>query len=269
MGFSKKDFFIEIKNVIHSRNMLKYHYHNSYEVYYIASGQRSILYDGKIYDLHTGDMVLLCPNLLHKGAGLIAHKKIDIEFSKKFLDYYFTTPMQNELMRCFKNNAIHLNEKERQLFESLSQQLDKEYIENNLYAVTLSEILLLINNIQKQHENEPLVSHDIRSKISEKTNRVLSYIEKNFANIKSIDEIALHVYLNKNYLCRMFKKETNMTIMDYLYNYRIKQACEMLNNTDSSVAEIGALCGFESTSHFIKMFKSMLDCTPGKFRKKE
>jgi AraC-like DNA-binding protein len=58
-----------------------------------------------------------------------------------------------------------------------------------------------------------------------------------------------------------------MTVMDYLYDYRVLQACEMLNNTDKAVGEIALLCGFGNTSHFIKTFKSMLDCTPAKFRK--
>jgi AraC-like DNA-binding protein len=176
--------------------------------------------------------------------------------------------MQEELLGCFKNIFIHLNEKEQKTFEMLSQKLNDEYAENDLYAVTLSAILLLISHAQKRYKNETSISHRLQSQMPEKVKIVLSYIEENFASIKSIDEIARHAYLNKSYLCRLFKKETSMTVMDYLYDYRILQACEMLTGTDSSVSEIALLCGFENTSHFIKTFKSMLDSTPGKFRKK-
>jgi AraC-like DNA-binding protein len=267
MNFPREDFFIDIKSRDHAWSMSKFHYHNSYEIFYIASGVRTILYDGKIYDLHAGDMILFCPNSLHRGTGNAAHKKIDIEFSKKFLDYYFTASMQEELLSCFKNISFHLNEEEQKSFETLSQKLNDEYAENDLYAVTLSSILQLVSRAQNRYKNETSISRRLQSQMPEKIKIVLSYIEENFANIKSIDEIANHAYLNKSYLCRLFKKETSMTVMDYLYDYRVLQACEMLSSTDKSVGEIALLCGFGNTSHFIKTFKSMLDCTPGKFRK--
>jgi AraC-like DNA-binding protein len=267
MKFASEDFFIEIRQRDHAYSMPKFHYHDSYEVYYIASGERTMLSNGRIYDLHAGDVALTRPNLLHKGAGNTAHKKMDTEFSKKFLDHYFTENMQKELLRCFKARVIHLNEEERKTFESLAYKLNKEYSVNGLYAVTLSEMLKFLSGIQERHENELHPEYRLQFKMSEKVRSILKYIQENFSDIRSVDEIASHVYLNKSYMCRLFKKETNMTIMGYLYNYRIQIACEKLIETELSVAEIAAFCGFENISHFIKLFRSMLDCTPGQFRR--
>ncbi len=265
MKFLREDFFIEINTLSHPVSMYRFHHHNSYEIFYVASGTRSILYDGKIYDLHCGDMVLLCPNLLHKGSGETAYKKIDTEFSKSFLDYYFTEEMQSELLGCFENKVLHLSGSSQKKFEALSLTLADEYKNDKLCAITLAEILRLVNHAASQNKNET----GYHAAKSEKVKTVISYIEENFASIKSIDEIAEHAYLNKSYLCRMFKKETNMTLMDFLYNYRIQRACNELISTDCSVLEAGEYCGFENTSHFIKVFKSMLGCTPGQFRRNQ
>lgn len=267
MKFSKKDIFIEIKRRDYAWSMAKFHCHDSYEIYYLASGKRTILSEQKIYDLHTGDVLLWRPNFLHKGAGSDTHEKFGIEFSKNFLNYYFTSNMQKELLNCFNYNIIHLHTEDKKKFETLYEKMYDEYTNGDLYAVTIAEILLLLDRAGKQYENEMRQSHNSPSKTSERINTILSYIEENFSDIKSIDEIAEHSYINKSYLCRLFKKETNMTVMDYLYNYRIQQACEMLTSSENSVAQTAQLCGFENTSHFIKMFKTMLGCTPGQFRK--
>lgn len=267
MKFSGNDFFIEEKNRDYAWSMHKFHYHNSYEIYYLTSGKRTILFENKIYNLQPGDLLLMCPNVLHKGAGTDAHGKLGIQFSEKFLDYYFTKSIQEDLLHCYKYNMIRLSSDEQKQFEALYHKIYSEYASENLYAVTLAQLLLMLNDAGKRHENEIRGIDTFSSKNPERIRCILSYIEENFSSVKSVDEIAEHFYLNKSYLCRLFKKETNMTVMDYLYNYRIQQACERLTDTKSTIAEIALHCGFENTSHFIKLFKSMLDCTPGQFRK--
>lgn len=267
MQFSQKDFFIESKKRDYAWSMHKLHYHNSYEIYYLASGKRTMLFEHKLYHLHPGELLLMRPNILHKGAGTDGHAKLGIEFSEKFLNYYFTPSMQKELLCCYKYNLIRLNSDEQTQFEELYNKIYTEYSNGDTYALTLAQLLLMLNKAGKHHENEMRGINSLSSKNSERINRILSYIEENFSAIKSVDEIAEYSYLNKSYLCRLFKKETNITVMDYLYNYRIQQACERLTATKSTIAEIAQYCGFENTSHFIKLFKSALDCTPGQFRR--
>lgn len=268
MQISRKDFFIETKNRDYAWSMHKLHYHDSYELYYLNSGKRTVLFENRIYHLQPGDLLLMRPNVLHKGVGTDAHGKLGIEFSKRFLDYYFTASTQKDLLSCYKYTLIRLNDEEQKQFESLYNKIYSEYTSEKIYAVTLAQLLLMLNDMGKRHENEIHGIDTLSSKKPERIKRILTYIEENFSEIKSIDEIAEHFYLNKSYLCRLFKKETNMTVMDYLYNYRIQQACERLTSTKHTIAEIARYCGFENTSHFIKLFKSMLDCTPGEFRKK-
>ncbi|MDO5397660.1 MAG: AraC family transcriptional regulator [bacterium] len=267
MQILKKDIFIEMKKRDYEWNMSPFHCHNLYEIYYLASGKRTMMVEQKIYDLYPGDVLLLLPDVLHKGAGTDPHEKFGMEFSKHFLECFFTDYLQQEILKCFKYAILHLDTEIREQFEALYKKMYSEYKNGELYAVSIADILLLLNRAGKRNPPQECRFRQYAPNASERVNAVISYIEGNFANIKSIEEIAEHTYLNKSYMCRLFKKETNMTVMNYLYNFRIQQSCEMLRSVDSSVECIARSCGFENTSHFIKMFKSMLGCTPGQFRK--
>lgn len=265
MQFSQKDFFIEHIQRNFAWGMRKFHYHNSYEIFYMKSGKRTILLENEFYELHRGDVMLFRPNVLHKTIGSDAHEKCGVEFSRKFLNYHFAVPIQTILLNCYKEHFIRLNEGEMQSFEELFFRLLDDYTSKTVYAFTLAQLLIMLNDAQKRHESENNPSHILR--YPPNVHNIILYIEGNYSKIKSIDEIAYNVHLDKSYLCRMFKKETNMTLMEYLYNYRIQMACEKLTLTKKPISEIARDCGFKSTSHFIDMFKSMLDCTPGQFRK--
>lgn len=265
MQFSQPDFFIESKYRSYTWNMNKFHHHNSYEIYYMNSGKRTILLEQKFYELIPGDVMLLRPNVLHRGTGTGAHEKLGIEFSEKFLDYYFTESMQKELLSCYKYSLIRLNIYEQQQFKALYSNIYSSHKNGGLYSAALAQMLVMLNSAGIKHEAEAQPKYP--SVHSKRVHSILSYIDENYRTIKSINEIAEYAYIDKSYLCRLFKKETNLTIMDYLYNCRIQQACERLTSTNEPIASVAQICGFENTSHFIKMFKSMLDCTPGQFRR--
>ena len=57
------------------------HYHNSFEIYYLVSGNRKMLVEDKIYELCTSDIVLINPNILHRNMVSGAHSRINIVFA--------------------------------------------------------------------------------------------------------------------------------------------------------------------------------------------
>jgi len=81
------------------------------------------------------------------------------------------------------------------------------------------------------------------------------------------EDIANHVFLNPDYLTRVFKKETGMSISDYLQQKRIEYAKELLLNTDQSVSEIANASGYSNLSYFSAIFKKITGLSPGEYRK--
>jgi two-component system, response regulator YesN len=84
----------------------------------------------------------------------------------------------------------------------------------------------------------------------------------------SREEIANHAFLNPDYLSRVFKKETGLSIKDYLLQERIRLAKDLLAKTSLSIGQIALEVGFSYFSHFSKMFKKLTGLNPNEYRQK-
>ena len=92
------------------------------------------------------------------------------------------------------------------------------------------------------------------------------YIEKNFQEDINLNKISNYVSLSKNYFCNIFKKETGITIWDYLIRIRMEEAKKMLLETGQKTYEISERVGYEDPSYFGRLFKKYTGFTPIEFR---
>lgn len=92
------------------------------------------------------------------------------------------------------------------------------------------------------------------------------YIREHIDEAISCEDIASNVYLNPDYLTRIFKKETGMSISDYLLHERLEIAAALLVNTDMSVSAIASKIGYANFSHFSRIFKKHRQLNPGEYR---
>ena len=76
------------------------------------------------------------------------------------------------------------------------------------------------------------------------------------------------VYLNPDYLARLFKKQTQTSIINYITTYRLEKAKELLHNPDIPVGTVALKVGYGNYSYFSKLFKDVVGCTPNEYRKK-
>ena len=74
--------------------------------------------------------------------------------------------------------------------------------------------------------------------------------------------------MNTKYFCRFFRALTHNSPMDYVNFYRIEQAAWLLGQSELSVTEVAARCGFWDSSYFTKVFKKYKGYTPKEFRKR-
>ncbi|MBU5582803.1 AraC family transcriptional regulator, partial [Enterococcus sp. S181_ASV_20] len=98
--------------------------------------------------------------------------------------------------------------------------------------------------------------------------KAISYINKNYARVLTIKEVADHVYLSPFHFSRVFKNEIHVNFNTYLNQQRIKQAKNLLTQSSLSVNAISKEIGFSQTSYFCKIFRSFVGTTPAKYRKK-
>ena len=129
----------------------------------------------------------------------------------------------------------------------------------------LAYLTLIIINAVRQ--NETLGNTEGRVYYKQAVAYVQEYINRCYCDKNiSIAGLADRVYLNPDYLGRIFKKETGNTITAALQKKRITQVCHLLITTDRAINDIAYACGFNDMHFFYKIFKQRMGVLPGEYR---
>lgn len=100
-------------------------------------------------------------------------------------------------------------------------------------------------------------------------NELLNYINKNFSQDITLEEIAKQFYTSSSSVSRLFKKHLNLTFTQYLNKERLKYAKQLLIDSTMSINEIASMAGYQNKNYFYKIFKEYYKITPGEFRKQK
>lgn len=106
------------------------------------------------------------------------------------------------------------------------------------------------------------------SKHSEVMMKLVAYIREHYQEPLSLQLVSDMIYMNSNYVSKLFKNTTGMTFIDYLTEIRFKEACRLLSDTDLSINDVAEMSGFnkQSLNRTIKKFTGL---TPSEYRNKE
>lgn len=94
----------------------------------------------------------------------------------------------------------------------------------------------------------------------------LKYIHKHFTKELTLQMVADHIHISRNYFSILFKKHTNQKFIDYVIDLRIKMASELLKNTKLKVYEVAEKSGFNDVKYFSKLFKKITGYSPVDYR---
>lgn len=100
---------------------------------------------------------------------------------------------------------------------------------------------------------------------------IIMFIEQNYADKITLDDLADSVHISKSECCRCFKRALNLTPIEYLMKFRIFKSASMIQNNDPkarSFSDLAFNVGFNNASYFNKVFRQYLGCTPSEYRRK-
>ncbi|MBB5266113.1 AraC-like DNA-binding protein/mannose-6-phosphate isomerase-like protein (cupin superfamily) [Catenibacillus scindens] len=120
---------------------------------------------------------------------------------------------------------------------------------------------VLISNQKKKGEDSPS-----QKKTLEKMKTILKYVEENYSQHVTIDDMAKLTYYSKSHFMKFFKGHMGISFIEYLNDYRLTMAERMLRFSDASILGIAESCGFENLSYFNRIFKRKYGQSPGKWR---
>ena len=92
--------------------------------------------------------------------------------------------------------------------------------------------------------------------------RIANHLHKYYMNRIDYEELGREFHMSPIYLNRIFRKYIKTSIHEYLLNYRISVAMDMLRSSNASVKEIASAVGFNDFPHFSKTFKRITGCSP-------
>jgi AraC-like DNA-binding protein len=262
---------------IHKKNIKPgnwdYHLHDSYEIYILLQGSMSYFIGKTIYNLKAGDLVILNSREIHTHS-LHEDKNYDrvlLLFDPK-LAQLFNSP-DFDLLSCFENrsngerNKLSLNTRQLQELLSILNKIegvnsDKLPADKTLKLSYFIELLVFLNKVFVNNKD---LTGD--APIHEKLLPILNYIDANISGDLSLDTLEMHFYINKYYLCRLFKAHVGITIHKYIVLKRIVHSKALLAQ-GYDVTNTCYMSGFKDYSNFIKMFKSIVGISPAKYRDK-
>ena len=96
----------------------------------------------------------------------------------------------------------------------------------------------------------------------------LTYIESNFQKNITIEEVAQVCNINRVYFGKIFKESLGKTPQEFILEYRMTKATELLKLTQMPIKEVGIAVGYENQFHFSRAFKNVYDISPYQWRKK-
>ncbi|MBZ4645307.1 MAG: AraC family transcriptional regulator [Clostridia bacterium] len=97
--------------------------------------------------------------------------------------------------------------------------------------------------------------------------KAIEFVEMNYSRKIRVHEIAHYIALDRSYLCSIFKEHLGISPQEFLINFRINKACELMKNKNLSIANISRSVGYDDPLLFSKMFKKVKGFPPREYRK--
>lgn len=137
----------------------------------------------------------------------------------------------------------------------------KKVKENMMYAKKIKKYY-----IEDLNELSEILEDDKNEYSATSIKLAIKFITNNFNKNITLKDVADEVFLSQNYLSELFKKETGEGFYEFLSNYRIKRAKEMLITTNLKIYEVAESVGYNDSITFGRAFKKITGTTPNSFR---
>ena len=239
---------------------------NHYLIHCILSGSGTYCahYGDKVfkYHLHEGQAFLIEPNrLVH----YFADNETPWEYMWIEFDGMKTKEYLSEAGLTRSSLIYHASSEEgrQEMFGHLRYLVDHPDL---LPAEVMGYTYLFFGALIRSSRNaRKLPKNNIQDFYIQST---VDFIENHYMNEISVEDMAANLGLNRSYFSKIFKKATQKSPQDFLIQYRINKACELLRSTGMPIVQIAHLVGYNNQFHFTRAFKKLMNLPPQEWRKR-
>lgn len=253
------------------RNTFLWHYHPEFELVYVEA-DAGIRHVGSHISTYTqSDLVFIGGNLPHLNFDYRLrsdYHQIVIQLRTDFLgtatDLTPELALISNLFKTAEYGIAFNGETKRLAAEKLKQLGTLNSLEQLLQLISIFQ--LLAGSADTEILNGDLTSKNFILKDKIRMGAIYEYIDANFHQKPDVNVVAQKVNLTTPAFCRYFKRQTNITFTEFVNQYRIERAKNLLMQ-NHNVSETCYAVGFESISYFNKLFKQVTRESPSNFKR--
>ncbi|MEM8929166.1 MAG: AraC family transcriptional regulator [Bacteroidota bacterium] len=270
---SNVSFKVESYEVSSNCETAGWHIHPEYELVYVKNGSGMLRIGNKIHSYTNGTLVFLSGNIPHSDFGnkqFDNGKEVVIQFSREFVERKLGQfPELTTIKRLIHSSKCVL------IFDGTIKShlsLQFEHFTELNPQEKLINLFSILNYLSAQENYIRLFNNDLlyefREKESYRLRDIFQFLDTHYHQKISTREISEQIGLTPNSFSRFFKKMTNRTFVDFLNEFRVRKAIDVMNEGDTTITEAMYKSGFRSPSYFAKQFFKYQQMTPSTYLKK-
>ncbi len=248
-------------------NMSAYHRHPYFELMHILNGRRQIFFPNGEYVLSKENLVLIPPNFLHrtKSHSFLTQERFVLYFKKEFIEKHMCKEI-NDIVDSINTPIVLSNDEMKKIAPffniliTVFREPDNDLKEQSLKMCFLSIFVEFIKIIKEKNFFSTILSTK-----DSVYYEVVKYIDKNFIEKISLDDLAEKFGISKYQLSKKLNMILGVSWVTYINTLRIAKAQNMLLESQSNILNIALSLGFGSITHFERVFKSMTNYSPTQY----
>ena len=247
-------------------------FHKEIEIKYFYEGNATLLVGSQTVQAKAGDLVIMNPYEVHSTIRFGENKgkyhliMIDPEF---FFEREPGRPALGHVLTWSGVGFCTHIQNEKRIPEIILRAVEEQksqapYCQLVLRGLMLELFSLLLRDYTKELEENAAADETIR--YFKTVEPAIQKIRDRYFEKITADDLASLCNVSKCHFCRIFKKATGKTAMQYLTDYRLQIADALLSGSPGTISRIAEMCGFEDEGYFCRCYKRKFGSPPGQKR---
>jgi len=248
-----------------SADSRRLHWHDELEICHVKQGTGKYLINGNEYWFEPGDVFIINNDEIH-----LAYDDNDlimrvVLFSPSILwaggpnllDYEYLAPFTETGVR-FNNKLSHAHPHIGKIIKILDEIQNEYDLKQPKYELMIKTLLMQLMTYIIRYFDDDEKSHTsekTRLRDAQRFKDIAGYIRSNYTDNIKLDELAETFKMSVSTLCRLFRRFSGASPIEYIIFLRLNAAKDMLLSTDKKILDIACDCGFTSISSFNKAFR--------------
>lgn len=256
----------------HECIMNYWHHHPEYELVYVHKDKGELCIGNYLSHFQDGVLLFIGPNIPHHPFLTSADDdnfEIVLQLKEDFMgEGFFEKPEMGQIKRLFERA------KQGIIFGQKTKEKSQKKLLKILAAPPFKRLVLLLDFLndltessQYQIINTNAAALAIGTGDFNRMRHVYELVAERYMDDISLQEVAELTNLTIPSFCRLFKRLTSKTFTQFLNEYRVTKALQLLNTEDCSISSVAFDSGFKSLSYFNRQFKEITGHKPSDYKK--